>query len=847
MLSWKSASWFYPLATGDPGHDRNARTLQFACFLLASAVSTVVILDVIARELAETPILVFAAAGLFAAMVMNRAGRWEWAARTAFLAVLLTAMLLVFEAHDGFRSLAMLMFPGMLLLSVMLLDRASYVLTAGVVLVAVAGLGVAERQGLTRAVPRVRSSTTYESIFLVDLNLLMFALIGSRIARDAQSNVFDLRATIGQLSEVNLELREISEVLRESEQQQVSVYNAVRDVIFHLAVEPEGRFRVISVNAAFLRVTGLGREMVVGKTVNEVIPESSLPMVLGKYRQAIEENATVFWEETSDYPTGRLTGEVSVVPVLDSKGICTHLVGSVHDMTGHKRAEVALRESEARLKNAERLAHVGNWRLDLKSGELSWSEEMFRIFGQPRDYTPSFEGVLQTVVAQDRQRVERAVTDHLAGKGDFSIEFQIARPNGDLRTIACYAEVAVDEEDRPLYLHGACHDLTELRRAQKEDFARQKLESVGTLAGGIAHDFNNLLGGVLAQAELGLSELAAGSNSEAELKTIRDVALRGSEIVRELMIYAGKESAVLGLVDVSQIVEEMIELLKVSVSKHAVLKADLGKDLPAVRANAGQLRQILMNLVTNASEAIGNRDGVIRVTTRHLKAGRNSTGDGLDDGDYLQLEVFDTGHGMPAETQAKVFDPFFTTKSAGHGLGLSIVQGIVRNLGGSIGLTSEPGKGTTFQILLPCIEATKAVTTSDGTSEIEAPVSPSGEATILVVEDESPLRQAVAKVLHNGGFRVLEAADGSSAIDHLRVHGGTIDVILLDMTIPGAPSSEVVAEAVKARPDIRVILTSAYSQEMIADAMSVPQVRTFIRKPFQLGDLVKTLQNVLPL
>ena len=166
MFGWKSRSWFYPKPTGDPGRDRNARTVQFACFLLAFAVSAVAILNVISGEpSAETPILVFAVAGLVAAMIMNCAGRWEWAARTAFLAVLLTAMLLVFEAHDGFRSLAMLVFPGMLLLSVMLLDRASYMITAGIVLVAVAALGIAERQGLTRAIPRVRSSTTYESIF----------------------------------------------------------------------------------------------------------------------------------------------------------------------------------------------------------------------------------------------------------------------------------------------------------------------------------------------------------------------------------------------------------------------------------------------------------------------------------------------------------------------------------------------------------------------------------------------------------------------------------------------------------------------------------------------------------
>src|SRR5579864_3026134 len=212
MLGWKSRSWFYPKPTGDPGRDRNARTVQIACFLLAFAVSAVAILNVINGELsAETPILFFAVAALVAAMVTNRAGNWEWAARTAFLAVLLAAMLLVFEARDGFRSFAMLVFPVMLLISVMLLDQASYMITAGMVLVAVAALGIAEKQGLTRAIPHVRSSTTYESIFFVDLNLLVFAMIGSRIASDAQSNVFDLRATIDRVSKANLTLEETAE------------------------------------------------------------------------------------------------------------------------------------------------------------------------------------------------------------------------------------------------------------------------------------------------------------------------------------------------------------------------------------------------------------------------------------------------------------------------------------------------------------------------------------------------------------------------------------------------------------------------------------------------------------
>jgi len=419
MLGWKSRSWVYPKPTGDPGRDRNARTLQFSGFLLAFAVGAVLIVSAIGREWQQTPLLVSAITGLLAAVVINRAGRSDWAGRTAFLVVLLSAILLVFRAHDGFRSHSMLIFPGLLLISLMMLDRASYVTTAGIVVVVVAALGIAVKHGFTRATPPVR--TTYDSIFYVDLNMLVIAIIGSRVARDTQSNVLDLRATIDQVSKASLTLEETAEALRQSEQQLVSIYNTVRDVIFHLAVEPQGRFRFVSVNAAFLNVTGLSREMVVGKTVNEVIPEPSLTMVLGKYRQAIEENNTVVWEETSDYPTGRLTGEVSVVPIFDNKGNCTHLVGSVHDITERKRAEAALRESEARLKKAERLAHVGHWHWNLKSDQVTWSEEMFNIFGQPRDYTPTYEGFFQTVIPQDRARLRGELRDTLADHSAFSV------------------------------------------------------------------------------------------------------------------------------------------------------------------------------------------------------------------------------------------------------------------------------------------------------------------------------------------------------------------------------------------------------------------------------------------
>jgi nitrogen-specific signal transduction histidine kinase len=393
-------------------------------------------------------------------------------------------------------------------------------------------------------------------------------------------------------------------------------------------------------------------------------------------------------------------------------------------------------------------------------------------------------------------------------------------------------------------MFGACLDITDVTLAQEEAFARQKLETVGTLANGIAHDFNNLLGGVLAQAELALDELAAGSRPEEELKGIRDIAIRGSQIVRELMIYAGKESEDPGPVDMSQTVGEILELLKVSVSKHATLETDLGRHLPSVRANAAQISQIVMNLVRNASEAIGDRDGVIRVTTRFVTVARDSLrAERLAVGNYLKLEVSDTGYGMPPETQARVFEPFFSTKSPGRGLGLAVVHGIVRGLGGAIDVASEPGKGTMFETWLPCSEIT-AEANSRPISRAEEAAHPSQEATVLVVEDEDSLRQATSKMLRKAGFSVIETRDGSAALDEIRVQKSPIDVLFLDITLPGTPSREVFEEARRLRPEMRVIITSAYSEDMAAASLQ-GRFERFIRKPYRLGDLVDLIQQSL--
>jgi len=429
-----------------------------------------------------------------------------------------------------------------------------------------------------------------------------------------------------------------------------------------------------------------------------------------------------------------------------------------------------------------------------------------------------------------------------------SWEGEVRQHTRDRRELVVSARIQlINGSDGIAHVLEVNRDITEARRAQVEAFSRQKLESLGTLASGIAHDFNNLLGAVLAQAELAAVALGAGSRPDQELEAIREVAIRGSDIVRQLMIYAGQESDVLEFVDISKTVEEMYGLLKAAISKRAVLVTDLSEHLPAVKARTAQLRQVVMNLVVNASDAIKDTDGVIRVSARRVTLDPKNAGattEGLVEGDYVQLEVSDTGSGMSREIQARIFDPFFSTKSAGRGLGLPVIHGIVRNLRGAIRVESEVGKGTIFQILLPS-NGNAALLTRDTVAGNEHELHPPREGTVLIVEDEAPLRSAVKKMLGNAGFTVLEAADGSRAVELLRSNALRIDLLLLDMTIPGCSSDEVLTEAVERWPQLKVVLTSAYSQEMVKASMTASQVRGFVRKPFQFRTLLSTLRDAL--
>ena len=396
-------------------------------------------------------------------------------------------------------------------------------------------------------------------------------------------------------------------------------------------------------------------------------------------------------------------------------------------------------------------------------------------------------------------------------------------------------------------------DITELKRAEEQRRTlesrvqhSQKLESLGVLAGGIAHDFNNLLVGMLGNADLALMEMPPESPGRDQIEDVSRSAQRAAELTRQMLAYSGKGKFVVKPLNLSRVVEEMAHLLEVSIAKNVILKYDFDADLPSVEADATQLRQIIMNLIINASEAIGEKSGVVSIRTGVIEADKaylseTYLDDDLPEGYYVYLEVADTGCGMDAETKSKIFDPFFTTKFTGRGLGLAATLGIVRGHRGALKVHTHANRGANFKVLLPCSAQPVERQAEASRSEPEW----RGQGIVLVVDDEESVRFVAKQILERRGFEVLTAEDGREAAEIFSARADEIVLVLLDLTMPHMDGEETFQRLRRIRPDVKTILSSGYNAQDVTNRFAGMGLAGFIQKPYRVKQLLEAVREVL--
>jgi len=524
------------------------------------------------------------------------------------------------------------------------------------------------------------------------------------------------------------------------------------------------------------------------------------------------------------------------------------------------RAEAALAESQARLARVLAGARLGMWDCDMLTGRVTYDEAWAEMAGYRLEDVPTGIGWWETQVhPEDRPRVEALLQDHLAGRTPFyEAEFRFKMRDGGWKWIYARGSVtARDASGNPLRHAGTQLDLTDRKQTEADRnrlleiertmLQAQKLESLGVLAGGIAHDFNNLLTVVLGNVSLAQLDLAADSPAVGYLQQTRIAAVRATELCRQMLAYAGKGQFSAALVDLGALVEDTTQLLKVSITKKCVLRFDLPRDLPPVRADATQIRQIVMNLVINASDAMGDHSGLIHVSTglRHASAAdlaETSHSSSLAPGDYVTLEVSDNGCGMTPEVKARVFEPFFTTKFAGRGLGLSAVLGIVHSHGGALRVASEPGRGSTFTLLLPAEKGAPAASPAPSPAGGEGA---HGQGAILVVDDEETVRIVAARLLESHGYTTVLASDGREAVNIFAERGIGFRAVLLDLTMPHMNGDETFREIRRLRADVPVVLMSGFSERDTTERFPGRELASFIAKPFDRETLIARIREAV--
>jgi two-component system cell cycle sensor histidine kinase/response regulator CckA len=618
----------------------------------------------------------------------------------------------------------------------------------------------------------------------------------------------------------------------------------------------DDQLELIRWNKNFEKVGGFTTEELMGKSCFDFIDEKDRDAVAKRIGEASVHGAISLEAMT-------ITKAGERVPFLFNAvwrtlGDRRYLLGTGMDLSDRIKAEESLRRSEGLFRLAFETSPDAVAITSVERGIFVDVNQSFsEILGYSKEEVLGKSSLDLKIWADPHVRDE--MLKGIATKGVVrNVQVRIRTKEGTLIE-GLFSGGTIQLEGESFVL-SSVRDITDMKKAEDERLKlerqvqhAQKLESLGVLAGGIAHDFNNILTSILGNADLGLVQIPPTAPARKNIEEIKNGALRAAGLANQMLAYSGKGRFELKAIDLSELVREMAQLLDVSISKKAVLMYNLDDDLPLVECDVNQIRQIVMNLITNASESLGQESGTIRISTASMFCDRkyldtvsdrlqSSDEQPLPEGVYVSLEVSDTGCGMDLETQTKVFDPFFTTKFTGRGLGLAALRGIVYGHKGAVKVYSEAGKGSTFKVLFPAkkdVQKDPIEKTENGDfRDIWQ------ERIVLIADDEAIVCNVAKEMLEELGLTVLTASDGNQAVEVFKENFDRIACVLLDLTMPGLDGSQVFYEMQRIKPDVRVILSSGYNEQDVTQRFVGTGLAGFIQKPYTIAKLTEKLNSV---